>query len=113
MERFPYINDGSTFFEGAKRIGLLFSSAEVDFELDPKWIADIDDITSGDENFSDGCGLIAPSLAKRISKAKQIIFREMRYTPSVYQIRYLSLRHRHLSTSLKPTFVGTWDTRAF
>lgn len=68
----------------------------MDFVLDPKWTADIDDITSGDENFSDGCGLIAPSLAKQISKAKHIIFREKRYTPSVYQIRYLLLHHRHI-----------------
>jgi len=39
---------------GAKRIGLLFSGAEIDYELDSKYIKDIPDIKDGDELFSDG-----------------------------------------------------------
>ncbi|TFY59052.1 hypothetical protein EVG20_g7930 [Dentipellis fragilis] len=46
----------------AKRIGLLFSGAEIDYELDPKYVGDIGDLTIGDENFSDGCGLISRRL---------------------------------------------------
>ncbi|KAF9556779.1 RNA-directed RNA polymerase [Agrocybe pediades] len=76
----------------AKRIGLLFSSAQIDYVLDPRWVADIPDITVGDEVFSDGCGLISKRLAVGLSKAKKIIFRGARYTPTVYQIRYLGYK---------------------
>ncbi|KAM6492760.1 RNA dependent RNA polymerase domain containing protein [Amanita muscaria] len=38
----------------AKRIGLLFSAAELNYTLDPQYISDIPDIKSGDEVFSDG-----------------------------------------------------------
>ncbi|KAF8877847.1 RNA dependent RNA polymerase-domain-containing protein [Gymnopilus junonius] len=76
----------------AKRIGLLFSSAEVDFTLDPALVADIPDITAGDENFSDGCGLMSKRLAMQVAKAKKIIFRGQRYTPTVFQIRYLGYK---------------------
>ncbi|KAJ7639975.1 hypothetical protein DFH06DRAFT_629030 [Mycena polygramma] len=43
----------------AKRIGLLFSEAQLDYNLDPRLVKDIEDIRSGDELFSDGCGLIS------------------------------------------------------
>ncbi|KXN84461.1 putative RNA-dependent RNA polymerase 1 [Leucoagaricus sp. SymC.cos] len=76
----------------AKRIGLLFSEAQIDWNLDPKWITDIPDIRSGDELFSDGCGLISRRLAVQLSKSKRIIFRNMRYTPCVFQIRYLGYK---------------------
>ncbi|KAF9057077.1 RNA-directed RNA polymerase [Panaeolus papilionaceus] len=76
----------------AKRIGLLFSSAEIDFNLDPNRIADIPDIKMGDEIFSDGCGLMSRRLAVQVSKAKRIIFRGTRYTPTVFQIRYLGYK---------------------
>ncbi|KAJ3514007.1 hypothetical protein NLJ89_g2629 [Agrocybe chaxingu] len=76
----------------AKRIGLLFSSAEVDFRLDPKWIGDIGDIQIGDEVFSDGCGLISKKLAIQISRVKRFLFRGTRYTPTVFQIRYLGYK---------------------
>ena len=72
---------------GAKRIGLLFSSAQIDYRLDPKFVGDIPDIRVGDEVFSDGCGLISKRLAVQLSKAKKIIFRGVRYTPVVFQIR--------------------------
>ncbi|KAJ3981779.1 RdRP-domain-containing protein [Lentinula detonsa] len=72
----------------AKRIGLLFSGAEVDFILDPKYVGDIDDLTTGDENFSDGCGLISKRLCVQIARMKRILFQARNYTPCVYQIRY-------------------------
>jgi hypothetical protein len=72
---------------GAKRIGLLFSSADIDMQLDPARTADIRDIRVGDELFSDGCGLMARRLAVALAKEKKIIFRNQRYTPSVFQIR--------------------------
>jgi len=71
----------------AKRIGLLFSEAQLDWQLDPRLVADIPDIKSGDEVFSDGCGLISRRLAVQLSKARRIIFRGNRYTPTVFQIR--------------------------
>jgi len=76
---------------GAKRIGLLFSEAQIDWKLDPKYITDIPDIRAGDELFSDGCGLISRRLAMQLSKSKRIIFRSVRYTPCVFQIRFLHL----------------------
>ncbi|KAF9237759.1 RNA dependent RNA polymerase-domain-containing protein [Melanogaster broomeanus] len=76
----------------AKRIGLLFSAAELDIQLDPKWIADIEDIENDDTVFSDGCGLMAKHWALQVSKAKRIVFRNQRYVPSVFQIRYLGYK---------------------
>ncbi|KAF5370335.1 hypothetical protein D9758_006999 [Tetrapyrgos nigripes] len=76
----------------AKRIGLLFSEAQVDYQLDPQYVADIPDLKAGDEIFSDGCGLISKRLAIQVSKKKKVIFRGMRYTPCVYQIRYLGYK---------------------
>ncbi|KAJ3528070.1 hypothetical protein NMY22_g9549 [Coprinellus aureogranulatus] len=76
----------------AKRIGLLFSSAQVDLRVDPKFIADIGDIEIGDEVFSDGCGLMSKRLAVTVAKQKGIVFRGVRYTPTVIQIRYLGYK---------------------
>jgi regulator of nonsense transcripts 1 len=59
----------------------------MDITLNPADVEDIPDIKSGDELFSDGCGLISKRLAKLLSKQKGIKFRDFRYTPSVYQIR--------------------------
>ena len=72
---------------GAKRIGLLFSGASVDFNLDPQKTLDIPDMTVGEEVFSDGCGLMAKHLAIHVAKLKAIKFRNKRYTPTVFQIR--------------------------
>ncbi|KAI0333202.1 RdRP-domain-containing protein [Cubamyces sp. BRFM 1775] len=72
----------------AKRIGLLFSKAEIDWTLDPKCTEDIEDIIVNGENFSDGCGLIAPHFARMLSRHKRIIFHGRPYTPIVFQIRY-------------------------
>jgi len=73
---------------GAKRIGLLFSEAQVDYHLHPNYALDIPDIESGDgEVFSDGCGLISKRMAMQVAKMKKAIFRGVRYTPCVYQIR--------------------------
>ncbi|KAA1476797.1 RdRP-domain-containing protein [Dentipellis sp. KUC8613] len=72
----------------AKRIGLLFSGAEIDYQLDPKYVGDIGDLTVGDENFSDGCGLISKRLCVQVSRAKRIIFQGKPYSPTVFQIRY-------------------------
>lgn len=72
---------------GAKRIGLLFSGASLDFILDPQRTLDIPDMTVGEEVFSDGCGLIARGLVIQIARRKQIKFRNKRYTPTVIQIR--------------------------
>jgi len=96
---------------GAKRIGLLFSEAQIDWKLDPKYITDIPDIRAGDELFSDGCGLISRRLAMQLSKSKRIIFRSVRYTPCVFQIRFL-----HVSLSQNHGLIDLLDilgTKAF
>ncbi|KAF2878599.1 RNA dependent RNA polymerase-domain-containing protein [Massariosphaeria phaeospora] len=72
----------------AKRIGLLFSSAEMALTLQPDRCEDIDDIKYNDYIFTDGCGLISEQLAKQLVQRQNIVFRGKRYLPSVYQIRY-------------------------
>ena len=74
-------------FVGAKRIGLLFSEAKLDWDLDPRLTKDIGDIVVDGEVFSDGCGLISRRFAVALSKRRRIIFHNRPYTPSVYQIR--------------------------
>ncbi|KAI0028389.1 RdRP-domain-containing protein [Vararia minispora EC-137] len=71
----------------AKRIGLLFSGAEIDWILRDR-VGDIDDLMTGDENFSDGCGLISKWLSIQLSKKKGIVYQAQRYAPTVFQIRY-------------------------
>jgi hypothetical protein len=72
----------------AKRIGLLFSSAEVALSLSPDRCQDIDDIVIKEYIFTDGCGLISAQLANHLAQVRNIVFRGRRYLPSVYQIRY-------------------------
>ncbi|KAF8709476.1 AAA domain, partial [Rhizoctonia solani] len=71
----------------AKRIGLLFSGAEIDWDLNPALTKDIPDITIAEELFSDGCGLISRRFMQLLAKKKKIVHRGYRYTPSVIQIR--------------------------
>ncbi|KAL1647121.1 hypothetical protein SLS58_002892 [Diplodia intermedia] len=72
----------------AKRIGLLFSSAEMGAELAPERCEDIPDVEAMGYVFTDGCGLISPHLARLLVKSVHIAFRNTKYVPSVYQIRY-------------------------
>ena len=72
----------------AKRLGLLFSSAEMGLTLPIDRYADVEDIARGDYNFTDGCGLISKNLAKQLVRRKNIAYRNKRYLPSVFQIRY-------------------------
>lgn len=72
----------------AKRIGLLFSSTTAAMMIPPDRCEDIADIETADYVFTDGCGLIAPSLAQDLARRTRILFRNNRYTPSVFQIRY-------------------------
>lgn len=72
----------------AKRIGLLFSVARAVLDISPARVQDIPDIEVGDYIFTDGCGLVAPSLARELARRMRIVFRDRRYTPSVFQIRY-------------------------
>jgi hypothetical protein len=77
-----------TVAKKAKRIGLLFSSAEMATEVKPDRCEDIPDVLTKDYIFTDGCGLIAKSLANLLVQKVRITFRNVRYTPSVFQIRY-------------------------
>ncbi|RDW72796.1 hypothetical protein BP6252_06703 [Coleophoma cylindrospora] len=72
----------------AKRIGLLFSAAEIATVLDPERVEDIDDVQRGNYIYTDGCGFIGTSLAKQLAKQRHIVYRNIKYLPSVYQIRY-------------------------
>jgi hypothetical protein len=72
----------------AKRIGLLFSSADIALVLSPERCEDIDDIERDSHVFTDGCGLIALQLARQLAQRRNIVFRDKRYLPSVFQIRY-------------------------
>lgn len=96
-----------TVAKKAKRIGLLFSVARAAMEVDPKKVEDIPDIEVGDYTFTDGCGLIAPGLAKELARRTKIVFRNRRYTPSVFQIRYRGYKG---VVTLDPTMAkgGPW-----
>jgi len=77
-----------TVAKKSKRIGLLFSTAQVAIVLEPSRCRDIPDIETNDYIFTDGCGLIAPSLANELARKLKITYRNVRYTPCVFQIRY-------------------------
>jgi RNA dependent RNA polymerase len=77
-----------TVAKKVKRIGLLFSTADRVLDVAPERCKDIPDIEDGDFNFTDGCGLISLDFAKLLVRKKPIIFRNQRYLPSVFQIRY-------------------------
>lgn len=72
----------------AKRIGLLFSKAELDWNLDPRWTNDIEDIVINGETFSDGCGLMSKRFAVQLSRHRRFLYHGRPYTPCVFQIRY-------------------------
>jgi hypothetical protein len=87
----------------AKRIGLLFSSAEMALELSPDRCEDIDDVELEDYIFTDGCGLISKQLADQLSQRRKIAYRGQRYHPSVFQIRYRGYKG---VLTLEPTLRG-------
>lgn len=72
----------------SKRIGLIFSSDEMALTLPPARCKDIEDVKRNDYVFTDGCGLISHQLARQLVQRRNIVFRNKRYTPSVFQIRY-------------------------
>ncbi|KAL8665418.1 MAG: hypothetical protein Q9202_002311 [Teloschistes flavicans] len=74
--------------KSAKRVGLLFSAAKFAANLASDRCEDIADIRKDDYIFTDGCGLISPHFAKLLVQKTDIRFRNLRYTPAVFQIRY-------------------------
>lgn len=72
----------------AKRIGLLFSSAEMALMLPPDRCEDISDVEIDNYVFTDGCGLISPQLANKLVQQRKVVYRGKKYLPSVFQIRY-------------------------
>ena len=56
--------------------------------LPPERCEDIPNVQSADYIFTDGCGLIAPQLAEQLVKQVNITYRNKKYMPSVFQIRY-------------------------
>lgn len=72
----------------AKRIGLLFSAADRVVNVPPQRCQDIPDIEDRDFNFTDGCGLISLDFARLLVRKKPIVFRNQKYLPSVFQVRY-------------------------
>jgi hypothetical protein len=65
-----------------KRIGLLFWSAEVAKTVDPKRCEDIPDVETKDYVFTDGCGLIAPALAKELQVLQKFLYHQAAIMPS-------------------------------
>src|SRR5579859_2376812 len=76
-----------TIAKKAKRIGLLFSEAELGIKLPVTCIKDIPDIEGNGHVFTDGCGFMSDKFALSIARRKKIILHGVRYTPSVIQIR--------------------------
>jgi hypothetical protein len=72
----------------SKRIGLLFSEAELGIRLPAERCKDIPDIEAYGHVFSDGCGFMSRDFAKRLSRSKSLSFHGLRYVPSVVQISY-------------------------
>ncbi|CAG8602550.1 7809_t:CDS:10 [Acaulospora morrowiae] len=73
----------------AARMGQCFSSTVATIELDEDQVEQIPDIWNNGCNFSDGCGTISESLAKRVAKlywGSQ--WKRDKEVPSVFQIRY-------------------------
>lgn len=87
---FKIASCSQTLGAGAKRIGLLFSTAEVGVNLPVAETEDIKDIMSKDGKLemSDGCGLISYNLSRAIAKKLGIHFESKIYVPNVFQLRY-------------------------
>ncbi|KAK8030302.1 hypothetical protein PG990_000036 [Apiospora arundinis] len=77
-----------TVAKKAKRIGLLFSTARAVLQVEERRSEDIPDIELNDYTFTDGCGLMAPRFAQDVARRMRLTFRDRRYSPSVFQIRY-------------------------
>ncbi|KAL8732802.1 MAG: hypothetical protein Q9181_003829 [Wetmoreana brouardii] len=74
--------------KSSKRVGLLFSAARFAANLPSDRYEDIADVRKDDYIFTDGCGLISTHFAKVLVQRTDLRFRNQRYTPSVFQIRY-------------------------
>ncbi len=92
-----------TVAKKAKRIGLLFSTADRVIDVAPNRCQDIPDVEDGDFVFTDGCGLISLDFAKLLVRKKPIVFRNLKYMPSVFQIRYRGYKG---VVTLDPTMKG-------
>jgi len=74
----------------ASRIGLLLSSAVPAVLLNDAQIVEIEDIEHDNFNFTDGCGLISPDIAAKITvyPYPHQYEQQVHQFPSVYQIRF-------------------------
>ncbi|KAI0532940.1 RdRP-domain-containing protein [Xylaria digitata] len=88
IESFGDFSKMKSVAKKTKRIGLLFSAAQVATTVDPSRCEDIPDIENDNYVFTDGCGLISPRFAQELSRLLRLAFRDKRYSPSVFQIRY-------------------------
>ncbi|KIW73618.1 hypothetical protein PV04_01721 [Phialophora macrospora] len=77
-----------TVAKKAKRIGLLFSTADVVQDVPATRCQDVDDVERDGFIFSDGCGLVSKYFVRLLASKMRIVFRDRRYHPSVLQIRY-------------------------
>lgn len=88
IESFGDFSKMKTVAKKAKRIGLLFSAAEAAATVEASRCEDIPDVEDDNYVFTDGCGLISPRFAQELSRRLRLTFRDKRYSPSVFQIRY-------------------------
>ncbi|KAK4171061.1 putative RNA-dependent RNA polymerase 2 [Triangularia setosa] len=56
--------------------------------IHPDRVEDIPDIETAGYIFTNGCGLTSPILVQELARRDRIVFRNSRYNPSVFQIRY-------------------------
>ncbi|CAG8476071.1 7262_t:CDS:10 [Acaulospora colombiana] len=85
----------------AARMGQCFSSTIGTIELDKSQVKEIDDIKSNDNDvFSDGCGTISKSLAKRVTKFYWGSSRKGEEVPSVFQIRFGGVKRKFCDSEI-------------
>ncbi|KAJ8126162.1 hypothetical protein O1611_g7476 [Lasiodiplodia mahajangana] len=92
IESFGDFSKMKTVAKKVKRIGLLFSAAQIATTIDPKRCEDIPDVEDDSYVFTDGCGLMSPRLVHDLSRRLGLTFRDKRYIPSVIQIRYMGYK---------------------
>ncbi|OAP58356.1 hypothetical protein AYL99_07446 [Fonsecaea erecta] len=88
VEALGDFNKIKTVAKKAKRIGLLFSTADIVLDVPRSRCRDIEDIERNGFIFTDGCGLASKGFVHLVASKKTIIFHDQRYYPSVLQIRY-------------------------
>ncbi|MES1922415.1 hypothetical protein MHBO_003926, partial [Bonamia ostreae] len=76
----------------SKRIGLLFSSLRIGFEIEHLQWEKIPDIKSNGFNFTDGCGFVSADIISKACKILEDNKKIVETMPSVIQVRFLGFK---------------------